>query len=417
MRYELMNRQLVAALLAALILTTPLTAYGEALDAGDQKAKTPAEARDLELYQRGVSAIDAEDWNGAVKAFTQVVDAQGSRTDGALYWTAYALNRLGRKGEAMKAVTTLRRAYPKSRWLDDAEALDVEIRESRGEAVHPEAVADDELKVMAINSLMNTDPEKAYPMLEKIVRSKTASEKMKEQALFVLTQSDSARAEALIADLARGKSGEEMQRKAVKYLGINDSDRNQQVLAEIYAAPASSTALKRDILQAFMIAGDEARVLTAAKSEKDPELRAHAVEFLGVMGASAELAAMYASGASKKEREGILQALFIAGDEERLAAIARSEQDRDLRASAIRNLGLTGEESAPALLAIYASDKDQTIREAVINGLFVQGNAKALIGLSKTEKDPALKREIIRKLSVMDSDESVKYMLEILDEQ
>lgn len=395
------TRKTLAALLLVSFLISPATAA--------------AADREADLYQRGTKAIDARDWSRAVDEFSRVIELKGSRADGALYWTAYALHKLGRRGEADQALATLRRAYPKSRWLDDAEALELEMREARGERVAPEGIDDDDLKMIAINSLMHTDPEKAYPLLEKIIRGNTASRKVKERAVFVLTQSSSARAHALLADIARGKVNPELQREAVKYLGVNGSDRNLQVLSEIYASSAP-VEIRKSVLKSFMIAGDKSRVLTAAKSESDPELRKEAIQLLGVMNARSELAALYAAQTDRDSRERILQSLFIAGDGQRLGELARTERDPHLRQRAIRNLGLVGNSTAPLLLEIYASEQNREAKEAVIQAFFVQGNSRALIDLSKREKDPALRKEILQKLSIMGDDEAVQHMLEILND-
>jgi tetratricopeptide (TPR) repeat protein len=407
-------RKALAALLVVMTLSMPaLAAANEATDADERNARR--DDRETSLYDSGTQAIDEEDWDRAVRDFSRVIEMKGSRADGALYWTAYALNKLSRRGEAVQAIGTLKKAYPASRWINDAQALELEMRQARGENVQPEALRDDELKMIAINSLMHTDPEKAYPLLEKIVRSTTASKKMKERALFILTQSSSPRAQALIGDIARGNANPSLQEDAVKYLGINGGQRNLQLLSELYTS-TTSTSVKKSILQAFMIAGERDRVLSAAKGEKNSDLRESAIHLLGVMGARADLASMYSGETSKSAREQILRALFIAGDAERLSELAKSEKDPELRATAIRNLGLTGTKSAPMLLSLYASETNREIKEAVIEGLFVQGNARALIDLSKKESDKQLKREIVQKLSIMGSDEAVKYMLEILDE-
>ncbi|HEX2832819.1 MAG TPA: tetratricopeptide repeat protein [Thermoanaerobaculia bacterium] len=397
-----MFRKTLAALLLLTLITSPMTAANA--------------DREAELYQRGVSFIDSGEWGKAVRDFSTVIEMKGSRADGALYWMAYALARQSRTGEAKQAISTLKKAYPQSRWLDDAEALELEMRETRGEPVRPEDVDDDDLKMIAINSLMHTDPEKAYPLLEKIVRSTTANRKMKERALFILTQSPSPRAQTLISEIARGNNNPALQEEAVKYLGINATERNRQLLSEIYSS-AGNIDVKEAVLQAFMIAGDRTRVLTAARGEKNEDLREKAIQLLGVMGARADLAALYGSETSREVKEKILQALFIAGDVDRLGELAKSEKDPELRAVAIRNLGLTGGKSTPILLALYAAEKDPEIKEAVIEGLFVQGNARALIDLSKKETNKELKREIVQKLSIMGNDEAVKYMLEILDEE
>lgn len=396
-----MFKKTMTALLLITLIASPMTAANA--------------DREAELYQRGVSAIDAGQWGKAVTEFSSVIEMKGSRADGALYWMAYALNKQNRDSEAKQAVKTLKKVYPDSRWIDDAEALLIEMRENRGERVHPEDVEDDDLKMIAINSLMHTDPEKAYPLLEKIVRSNTANRKMKERALFILTQSPSPRAQALIGEIARGNNNPALQEEAVKYLGINATEHNRQILAELYTN-AKSIDVKEAVLQAFMLAGDRTRVLNAARGEKNEDLREKAIQLLGVMGARADLASMYATEPSRDAKEKILQALFIAGDVDRLGDLAKSEKDRELRAVAIRNLGLTGGKSAPLLLQLYATERDRDIKEAVIEGLFVQGNARALIDLSKKETDKELKKEIVQKLSVMGNDEATKYMLEILNE-
>lgn len=409
-------RKAIAALLVAFTLTTPMVAATNEYTEAEEKGRHPERDREREAYQRGTSNIDAENWNAAVREFGKVIEMKGSRADGAMYWTAYALNRMSRRAEAVQVIDTLKKSYPQSRWLNDAQALEIEMRQARGENVKPEDIDDDDLKMIAINSLMHTDPAKAYPLLEKIVRSGSANMKMKERALFILTQSPDPRAIALIGEIARGNSNPSLQEEAVKYLGVNGGERNLQLLSELYSS-AASVDVKESILQAFMIAGQRTRVLTAAKSEKNPELREKAIQLLGVMGARADLASLYTTETSRDAKEKILQALFIAGDTDRLGELAKSERDPELRAVAIRNLGLTGSRSAPILLQLYATETSSDIKEAVIEGLFVQGNARALIDLSKKEKNKELKREIIQKLSVMGSDEAVKYMLEILNDE
>ncbi len=141
-------------------------------------------------YERGQSNLDANRWEKAVGDFGEVVSRGGARADGALYWKAYALNKLGRRDEALAAIADLRKNYASSRWLDDARALEIEIKQAAGKPVSPESADDEEMKLMALNSILNSDPERALPLLEKLLHS-SQSPKIKERALFVLTQSGS----------------------------------------------------------------------------------------------------------------------------------------------------------------------------------------------------------------------------------
>lgn len=377
---------------------------------GDEKAE-----KEADLYEQGADAIDEEEWDDAIRYFSKVAEMKGTRADGAVFWSAYALNKMGRRAEALKTVEGLKKAYPKSRWLDDAQALELELRSNRGEKVAPENIGDNELKMIAINSLMHTDPEKAFPLLEKIVRGGSSSKKIRERALFILSQSSSPRAQALLADIARGNANPDLQKEAVRYLGLSGSAQNRQLLSSMYAS-TTSTAVKKEILHAFMLSGDKAHVVTAAQSEKNPDLRGEAIRLLGVMGGRSELASLYGTESSVEVREDIIQALFIAGDTQKMGELARGERNVELRKDAIQKLGLMGSRTGPTLLSLYANETDRDVKEAVINGLFLQNNARALIDLSKKEKDKELRKEALQKLSLMNDEEALAYMLQILNE-
>ena len=392
------TRKFLAALFAAIILMTG-AAYG------DSKSE-----RETDLYETGTDHIDEGRWDKAIKTFREVVEMNGSHADGALYWMAYAMVKSGRTAEAVQTIEGLKKAYPKSQWVDDAKALALEARQARGERVQPEALEDDELKAMAINSLMHTDPERAYPILEKIVRG-PSNKKTKERALFILAQSESPRAQALIADIARGRANPDLQKDAVKYIGIHGGKKNNAVLSELYTS--ASRDVKKEVLRAFMLSGDKDRVYSAAKAEKDLDLRREAIHLLGIMNGRAELASMYASESSRDIKEEIIQGLFISGDKERIGDLALNERDPELRREAIHKLGLMGGTGA-LLLQLY-NDPSIEVKKAVIQSLFLQDNARALIDLAKKEKNPTLRREALHKLSVMDDEEALQYMLQILE--
>ena len=408
-------KRIAAAFAVAALMSGPASAsawemamFADADEKSERRAERTERADDL--YDEGTDAIDEGEWERALKNFGKVAELKTSRTDGALYWMAYALNKLGRRSEALKTIDVLKSNYGNSQWFDDAKALEIEVRQGGGERVSPESLNDDELKVIAVNSLMHTNPERAFPLLEKIIKG-PSSKKIKKQALFVLSQSSSPKAQGLLVDIAKGSANPELQREAVNYLGVSGK---RQILGQLYGSVAD-TRVKEEILNAMMIAGDRSNVLAAAKSEQDPRLRRKAVQLLGVMGARADLTAMYNAESSREVKKEIINALFVAGDVERMSELALKEPDTTLRRDAIQHLGLMGKRTAPTLLQLYANG-DERIKDAVLDGLFVQGNARALIDLSKKETDKRMKRRILEKLSVMGNEEAINYMLEILNE-
>jgi HEAT repeat protein len=385
-------------------------AFLAALDVDDE---APAD-RESEVYDLGTEALDEERWDEAVRAFDEAVRMAGKKADGALYWKAYALRKAGKTPEALAALGELRRKAPQSRWVKEADALEQEIRQASGQRPAPEAAADEELKLIAINSLMHTDSARALPMLEGILAS-NRSPKLRDRALFVLSQSGDAQARAKVADIARGKSHPDLQRRAIRYLGMFGGGENGQALAEIYSGSTDS-AVKKAVLQAYLMSGDRERVLALARGEKSPDLRRDAIRQLGAMGGQDELWQLYRSETALEVKKEILHGMAIGGGTERLMEIARSESQPELRRAAIRGLGIGGGgKSTPTLLSIYQSDKDPDVREGVIEALFIQGNAQALVQLARSEKDPRMRRELVQKLSVMGSKEATDFLMEILD--
>lgn len=372
----------------------------------------PLVAQEDADYQKGLSALDSRQWDQAITAFDASAGHKGSNADGALYWKAYALNRAGRRDEALGAISALRRDYAGSRWNRDARALELEIRGQSGERVSPAREQDDELKILALNSLMQSDPNQAVPILQKLLTSNN-SPKVKEKALFVLTQSRSAEASRVLNAVARDTSNPELQLKAIRYMGMMGSPEARKELGAIYSA-SSDDHLKRAILHSFMQSGSRDFLLNAAKGEKNPDLRREAIRQLAMTGGQDELWQLYQSS-NADAKEEILKSMFLGGNSSRLAEVARSEKDPRLQVAAIKSLGLMGNNGrGDVLVSVYQSTTNRDVRDAVLQALFLQGNGKALVDLARAEKDPAMKNEIVKKMSLVHDKDVTDYMMELL---
>jgi HEAT repeat protein len=402
-------------ILAALATALPAQDFNGPLgfQAQPGAGQAPQSAGEDKDYRRGRTALDASRWEDAIAAFSDSAARKGAAADGALYWKAYAQNRAGQRDAALATLAALRQQYPSSRWSNDAQALEVEIHARTGAPVNPAAESDDDLKLIAINSLMQSDPKQALPILEKLLKS-NSSPKLKYRALFVLTQSGSPEARKVLSGIALGGSNPDLQRAAIRYMGMMGGDDVRRELASIYGS-STDKDVRLAILQAFMISGSREFLLNAAKIEKDPDLRRAAIHDLGVSGGQDELWQLYQSEGSVENKEEILKAMFVGGSSAHLVEVARSEKDPRLRLAAIRSLGMMGDHgSGDVLVSIYHSGQDRTVREAILNALFIQQNGKALVDLARNEQDPQMKKEIINKLALVHSKETTDYMLEIL---
>jgi hypothetical protein len=380
----------------------------------EQEKREREQERLGELYENGRDALDEDRYDRAESKFDQLAQLNGPQTDAALYWKAYAENRLGKRDTALASLAELKRRFPQSRWQKDASALELEVKQSAGQPVHPEAEKDEELRMLALRGILNSDPDRAIPLLGKRLESSSASPKEKSQALFVLAQSGSPEAREILGKIARGQSNPDLQRKAIQYLAMFGGAESRKTLAEVYAS-TSDPAIKRTLLRSYMISGDKEHLFEAAKNEKDDDVKREAIRQLGLVHAQNELQQLYRTDNSPAVRRELLQAFFLAGDAPKLLEVAQTDKDPELRRAAIRNLGLIhSEDSAKALQSIYAKETDKGAKEEVLNALFLQGNAAAIVAIARNEKDPELKKTAVSKLSIMHSKEGTDYLMELL---
>ena len=411
----MMNRKLFLILFLNIVISFGLSSVAAAQQVPsasllDQQAAEKANAHEDELYSSAKDGLDNGEYDNAIKQFDEVIKIRGRRADGAMYWKAYALNKAGNKAQALIVLGELRKSYPRSNWLRDAGALEQEMRGGG----NPENISDEELKLLALQSLLNTDPNKAIPLLEKIVQG-NYSPKLKDKALFVLSQSGSDKAQQIMLALARSNNQPDLQRRAIRYMGMNGNTRNHAVLKEIYNS-STDMAVKKSVFQAWLMAGDKDDVLAVARTEKNPELRREAIRYLGMLGGQNELRQLYKESTDPQAKENLLQAMGMAGDVQGLTEAATSEKDPHIRLRAIRNLGLFGgEQASGTLVTIYNSNSDLETKKEVANALLLHGAGKELVALARKETNPQMKRELIQKMSLMNSPEISDYMMEILN--
>lgn len=359
-------------------------------------------------YQRATGLLNEGKYSEAVAGFEAIAKTGQGRADAALYWIAYAQNRMGQRTEALATIGKLRSSYAGSRWLDDARALEIEIRQASGQTVAPDAQANEELKLMAISGLMHSDPSRAVPLLEKVLRGNDSAE-LKKKALFVLVQTGSPEAFKIAGDFARSNQNPEMQKQSIRYLGMMGGDQGMQELSALYSSANSSVDTRKEVLKAFMLGGQKSRLLQAATSEQSPELRKEAVKQLGLSGGAAEIAQLYAKESNTEAKEAMIKALFLAGDATRVEALARTEANATLRAAAIKHLGLMG--AKDKLRAFYAGEKSPEVKKGLLQALFLSGDAEGLAMIVKQESDPGLRVEAIQKLGLAGGKESGKLLV------
>jgi len=222
----------------------------------------------------------------------------------------------------------------------------------------PAIAQDQDLRLLALRGIMQADPDKGVPIIERMPAD--ASPRERDRALSLLSQSQSSRAREAMFGAVRNNANPDLQRAAIRHLRTMEGADDREALAGVYRT-TTDASVKRAILESY----------------------------------------------------------FISGSVDRTVEMAKGEQDSDLRRVAIRNLGMLNQPGAStgasdALVSIYNADRSSEIRRAVVNALFNQPNAKALVDLASAEKDPSVKKKIVSKLSLMHTPEATNYLLGLL---
>ena len=217
---------------------------------------------------------------------------KGTRADAALYWKSYALNRLGQRADALATIAELNKGYPNSRYLKEAKALEIEVRGAAGQPVRPEAQADEDLKLMAMQGACQQRPGDG-----------SADPRANAQRHGVSTAQGACALRAGADEHAEGPGDPHERRQGRSRFRscraepsstsacTADAKAGPRLLKS--TRPTTDVDAKRRILRAFMAAGEKDRLLAVAQTEQNPELRAEAVRQLGAMGANEELWQMY----------------------------------------------------------------------------------------------------------------------------
>ena len=155
-------------------------------------------------FADGIRAINESRWEDAVTIFSQVAAEKGDHADGALYWKAYAENKLGQANTALDTCTELRRDFPRSRWIDECGALEIEIHAHSGQPMLPQALQNENLKLLALNALMLQDEAQALAQVRAMLTG-DSSERLKRGVIQILAQSPSKPAQELLHQIVNHK--------------------------------------------------------------------------------------------------------------------------------------------------------------------------------------------------------------------
>ena len=355
------------------------------------------------IYEKGQKAMDKGNWRAAGAAFAELAKTDPENADLALYWQSYALFRGGKSSSAIKTLRMLFAEHPDSRWVSEGKALQAEI------TGNTELSENDEMKLIALQSLMHTNSERVIPLIKKTLES-DSSAKVKETAMFILSQKRSKEARALLVDYARSSQDPVLQQKAIEILGMSGDKESRAMLASMYSE-INNSDVKRSILNGLMMARDETRLLAIAKQETDTDLQRQAIEMLGVI-RSKGLQELYTKDASANIKEAVINGLMVSRDDEGIIKIIEQETDPEVAVKAIQMLGVIRSTKGSTVLGNLWTDKDApiAIKEAILEAWMIGRDYDSLKQAAKATTDPELREKTIEMLGVTRQRETLREM-------
>jgi HEAT repeat protein len=400
------------------------------------------------LYRVARKALDDGDYGRAASIFERIADdyTKSAYAGDALYWRAFALYRRGGTDDLHDALASLesqRSRYPSAATRGDAAALDTRIRGElarRGEAQAAEAIHraadsatrgcpsdDDDMRVAALNALMQMDADQALPVLKKVLaRRDGCSESLRRKAVFLVSQKSNEESANILLGVARSDPSADVRGQAIFWLGQVPGDRSVALLDSVLRSSNDEELQRKAIFALAQHPGERAgKILRDLATRKDvpEETRARVILALGQMrgeeGDVGYLREIFPTLESQRLKEQVLMSVAQSGSADNrrwlLDVATDSKQDVDVRKKALFWAGQSGLPIAD-LMAMYGRLSERELKEQVIFVLSQRSESAAtdkLIDIAKHDPDVELRKKAIFWLGQRD-DPRVRQLLEEL---
>ncbi|MEO8333494.1 MAG: HEAT repeat domain-containing protein [bacterium] len=390
------------------------------------------------LYRAGREAINREDYRKAATIFAEISRRfpKSEYATDAGYWRAFALYKSGRDSdlqEALRALDTQQKSFPKSKTIGDANTLEVRINGElgkRGYSGSAQKVAeaaigdeqpctrssrddgDNDLRTAALNALLQMDAQSALPIIKNVLAKRDAcSAALREKAVFLLSQKQSSETEAMLIDVVRNDPSRSVREQAVFWMGQVNTDRAAAALEEIATSSRDVELREKAIFALSQQDTPRASALLrrfAEAADTPSSVREQAIFWLGQRKSSENaeflrsLFGKLGKGESNDElRKKILFSLSQmhgVGNDKWLLAIALDQSNsEELRGHALWTATQAGIPGAD-LVSIYDKLSDPQVKEKLIWVLSEsrdRASADKLVEIAQKDPDREMRKKAI----------------------
>lgn len=412
------------------------------------------------LYRLGNEAIRNGNYARAAEIFHRLTERYPSSSykEKALYFEAYALYRAGETkdlGAALKVLANYQIKYPDAFRKSDAGPLRVRICQALAEQGNEACMVmittaagasgtgysyststagcgsqdeDDDVRLQALNALLQMDSERAMPVLKKVLARRDAcSAKLREKAVFLVSQKQTSESADILLSTARSDPSGEVRQQAVFWLSQVRDERAVDMLNDILKNSRDQDLREKALFSLSQGKGARGTQILkefAMNETQNNELREKAIFWLGQRRSpdNAEfLRRLYSTLKNDELKEKILFSLSQQrgmGNDQWLIDIARNTSENDeLRKKAMFWAGQGGA-SMDQLIGLYSQLPERDMREQLIFVFSQRKDPKAvtkMLDIAKTDKDPELRKKAIFWLSQSRDPRVQDFLLELID--
>ncbi len=402
------------------------------------------------LYRAARQELNRGNYRRAADLFRRVreVHSQSKYVGDSYYWEAFALYRSGDPDgweSALGLLDTQGNRYPEASTREDARSLYVMIRgrlAERGNAAAAQDITErarlqegacpqdeDDVRVMALNALLNMDAGRAVPILRQVLeRRDECSVELRRKAVFLLSQKHSSEATGVLLDVVRADPDPEVQEQAVFWLSQVHSTQAVNALDSILMQSENPRIQEKAVFALSQHNSPRAAEILrrfVARRDVSEDLRESAIFWLGQShsGENVEfLKQLYGQVDSPQLKDKIIfsisQQESTDGAEWLMNLALNENESMKLRKQALFWAGQQRRIPTGRLSELYRSMPDREMREQVIFVLSQRHEREAvdvLMGIARDETDPDLQKKAIFWLGQSNDPRVAEFLLEIIN--
>lgn len=441
MRYLLVGATVLLLCRTAAASEAPPLMYMADLPAPSWAPQDPADS----LYREARRALSDANYQRAAELFERlrVRYPRSTYVADAYYWQAFALNRNDRLQQALSLLDEQGKRFPNANTRRDAQALATRIRGElarRGDASEAERLTnvatqgcpeeEDDVRIAAINGLMQMDAERAMPILKKVLaRGGACSAELRRKAVFVVSQQRSEEAADILLNAAQNDPDGEVRQQAVFWLGQVRDDRAVDMLSQILTKSNDQELKEKALFALSQHRSPRAAGLLreyAQGANVSSSLREKAIFWIGQRPSQENadfLKNLYGRLEEQELKEKVIFSLSQQrgmGNDKWLMDIALNDgEDIELRKKALFWAGQNREVSLDQLVSLYDRMKDREMREQMI---FVYSQRREtpavdkLMSIAKSDPDRELRKKAVFWLSQSRDPRAAQFLLEIIEQ-